>query len=175
MTIDIDQLRALLVKTTPGPWSLGKPYVDDEGYRESPLFASVNGTTVCPVAVCLPFPHVSGMQEANAAFVMAARTALPALLDEVERLRAALSAQPGAQSSPWQPIETAPKDDVILLFGGLKKDGKVYAPHVNVGYWTEQFGWTCLVYSHQEFAHIEPTHWMPRPAFPKQHNDGGAG
>jgi hypothetical protein len=97
MTIDIDQLRALLVKTTPGPWSLGKPYVDDEGYREFPLFASVNGTTVCPAAVCLPFPHVSGMQEANAAFVMAARTALPALLDEVERLRAALSAQPGAQ------------------------------------------------------------------------------
>ncbi|WP_313624132.1 DUF3850 domain-containing protein [Achromobacter sp.] len=78
------------------------------------------------------------------------------------------------KNGPWQPIDTAPKDDVILLFGGLKKDGKVYAPHVNVGYWTEQFGWTCLVYSHQEFAHIEPTHWMPRPEFPKQHNDGGA-
>lgn len=89
--------------------------------------------------------------------------------------RAGTAAQPGAQSNdPWQPIETAPKDQVILLFAGLKKDGKVYAPHVNVGYWTEQFGWTCLVYSHQEFAHIEPTHWMPRPAFPKQHNDGGA-
>lgn len=97
MNIDIDQLRGLLAKATPGPWSLGKPYADDEGYREFPLFASVNGTTVCPVAVCLPFPHVGGMQEANAAFVMAARSALPMLLDEVERLRAALSAQPGAQ------------------------------------------------------------------------------
>ncbi|HGN0628732.1 TPA: hypothetical protein ACKRM8_006074 [Pseudomonas aeruginosa] len=92
MAIDIDQLRALLAKATPGLWSLGKPYADDEGYREFPLFASVNGTTVCPVAVCLPFPHVSGMQEANAAFIMAARAALPALLDEVERLRAALPA-----------------------------------------------------------------------------------
>ncbi|WYX08179.1 hypothetical protein WJ978_19645 [Achromobacter xylosoxidans] len=59
----------------------------------SPLFASVNGTTVCPVAVCLPFPHVSGMQEANAAFIMAARAALPALLDEVERLRALSATQ----------------------------------------------------------------------------------
>lgn len=94
MTIDIAQLRALLAKATPGLWSLGKPYTDDEGYREFPLFASVNGTTVCPVAVCLPFPHVSGMQEANAAFIMAARAALPALLDELERLRAALSDTP---------------------------------------------------------------------------------
>ncbi|OCZ64328.1 hypothetical protein A7P23_27745 [Achromobacter xylosoxidans] len=94
MTIDIEQLRTLLAKATPGLWSLGKPYTDDEGYREFPLFASVNGTTVCPVAVCLPFPHVSGMQEANAAFIMAARAALPALLDEVERLRAAQDARP---------------------------------------------------------------------------------
>lgn len=93
MSIDIDQLRGLLDKATPGPWSLGHPYVDDEGYREFPLFASVNGAAVCPVAVCLPFPHVGGMQEANAAFVMAVRSALPALLDEVEQLRAALASQ----------------------------------------------------------------------------------
>ncbi|SIT00022.1 hypothetical protein [Achromobacter sp. MFA1 R4] len=92
-----------------------------------------------------------------------------ALRFAVQKARAALSAQPGAQKyCQWQPIETAPKDEVILLFGGLKKDGKVYAPHINVGYWTEQFGWTCLVHSHQEFAHIEPTHWMPRPPFPAQ-------
>ncbi|MBD9417620.1 hypothetical protein IB259_00100 [Achromobacter sp. ACM04] len=101
----------------------------------------------------------------------------PGLIDAAIR---ALSAQPGAQKEqrPWQAIDTAPKDQVILLFGGLKKDGKIYAPHINVGYWTEQFGWTCLVYAHQEFAHIEPTHWMPRPPFPAQahpdNKDGGA-
>ncbi|WYX18939.1 hypothetical protein WJ973_23860 [Achromobacter xylosoxidans] len=41
----------------------------------------------------LPALPLSGMQEANAAFIMAARAALPALLDEVERLRALSATQ----------------------------------------------------------------------------------
>ncbi|AMG39954.1 hypothetical protein [Achromobacter xylosoxidans] len=130
MTIDIEQLRTLVAKATPGLRSLGKPYTDDEGYREFPLFASVNGTTVCPVAVCLPFPHVSGMQEANAAFIMAARAALPALLDEVERLRAALDARPcscpsgdGSLRHPCAVHPPAPLVDESPNLQGSQVDG----------------------------------------------------
>ena len=71
-------------KHTPGPWRVEKPYLDDEGYREIPIQADVDGKTVTPAAVCLQFPNLGEMQEANARLIAAA----PELFEVVEALLA---------------------------------------------------------------------------------------
>lgn len=173
-TVEIQQavrLPALHIRVTDG---------DDDG--DNFKYAVIEGDAAPQASEAVPTDLLLEIEDYLLCVVQGSmsRNNSEALASELgDRLRAALSAQPGAQKAdPWRPIETAPKDEVILLFGGLKKEGKVYAPHVNIGYWTEQFGWTCLVYSHQEFAHIEPSHWMPRPPSPAQahpdHKDGGA-
>ena len=64
--------------------------------------------------------------------------------------------QPHAVSQGWQPIETAPKDERILL-GGFYASGNF---DVEVGAW---------VFTHRRWPYIGdkfPTHWMPLPAPP---------
>jgi len=70
--LDLAALRRLCEEATPGPWD-----VDDQSHDDGTIWVNVEwrGTAVCeacPVA-------------ADAAFIAAARTALPALLDRVER------------------------------------------------------------------------------------------
>jgi hypothetical protein len=64
--------KALAAGPTPGNWTIGKAYTDDAGYVELPIHADINGKTATPAAVCLQFPRVPGMQDANAAFIVAA-------------------------------------------------------------------------------------------------------
>lgn len=68
--IDTEALRRLADAATPGPW---------------PLFSG--GEYVGGVGI-LVAPDDGGVSPANAAFIAAARTALPALLDENTALRA---------------------------------------------------------------------------------------
>lgn len=127
MTDPYKQLREALEKATPGPWTCGTPFFDDEGYREIPMFASVRGTDVCPITICLPFPLVSGMQDANASFVSACRDLVPALLSshdaqaaEIERLREALLWCGGALSAI-----TERENDLIRTEGHTKTIGEI--------------------------------------------------
>ena len=72
--------------------------------------------------------------------------------------------QPHAVSQGWQPIETAPKDERILL-GGFYASGNF---DVEVGAW---------VFTHRRWPYIGdkfPTHWMPLPAPPSPAKTGGA-
>lgn len=55
----------------------------------------------------------------------------------------------------WQPIETAPKDQHILI----------YTPHLAcqiVGWWSANSGW-----GNNAFERVKATHWMPLPESPK--------
>ena len=82
-------------------------------------------------------------------------------------------------ASPWQPIDTAPKDgSAILLCQALDVSGFPITGHwfdvfVQVGMWWEGDGW--IVYCsqvHDPNVHFTPTHWMPRPDPPSLPQEG---
>ena len=76
----IQHLRDLADKATPGPWE----YVDDYiGVRQVPTEAHRTGRTEYEVEGIIPGEHV---RESDAVFIAAARADIPALLDLVDRL-----------------------------------------------------------------------------------------
>lgn len=82
MTVNTQELRELLEKATPGPWAVRYDYV-----VQAPSF---DDGRLVPVAQ--PYGVNSDGTDlfANARLIAAARNALPALLDEIDALRAAL-------------------------------------------------------------------------------------
>lgn len=61
----------------------------------------------------------------------------------------------------WQPIETAPRDETVLVAGGD-------ATYPVTACWGGEFG-ECWWVDGQEDVHVEigwPTHWMPLPSPP---------
>ena len=63
----------------------------------------------------------------------------------------------------WQPIESAPKDELILV-GPTKRMGICVAMHHSRDGWvTETTSEWVTMYT--------PTHWMPLPAAPKASHD----
>jgi hypothetical protein len=88
--------------------------------------------------------------KANAAFIAAARTDIPRLVAEIERLRA---------ENAWQPIETAPaakdSDEFVLVVGGFHKTADLVKTD---GEW-----WRLLK---RDGSKGVPTHWRPLPAPP---------
>lgn len=70
----------------------------------------------------------------------------------------------------WLPIETAPKDEPVLLFGMTVPGSKMVRfkkPVVFSGYWSDIDGIWCAHGSHWNGPFFEPTHWMPLPEPPK--------
>jgi hypothetical protein len=67
----------------------------------------------------------------------------------------------------WQPIETAPKDNTVLLLCSMEYPEN---PFIDVGYWETYAWWSgpkeepCWVWSLLEG---KPTHWMSLPEPPK--------
>ena len=84
------------------------------------------------------------------------------LLSEIESaLRMALAGR-----EEWQPIETAPKDVAVLLWGKYWNNKDVFQRPL-VGQWnpiSNPQRWEAL--GEYRFG-IRPTHWMPLPAAPK--------
>ncbi len=77
--VDIEALRKLAEAATKGPWEVVTPWPDMPQYTR---LSAIHGP-----------PHVNAHDDysvADTAFIASARTAVPALLDEVERLRAKL-------------------------------------------------------------------------------------
>ena len=87
-----------------------------------------------------------------------AAVALPALLAEIDALRAEL------QARQWQPIETAPKDGGTVLLRG-KHDHRIAD-----GYWLQAAynGNGAWVWP---YIHSEPIHWMRLPPPPALQGD----
>src|SRR4051812_6014642 len=82
--LDLAALRALAGNSTPGPW---RPVEERDGWRagrETVVWATPKRV----VTVDQTRPHHDAEAEANVRFICAARQALPALCDEVDRLRA---------------------------------------------------------------------------------------
>ncbi|HAC01577.1 MAG TPA: hypothetical protein DCF67_08925 [Brevundimonas sp.] len=78
-----------------------------------------------------------------------------------------------AEAVEWRPIETAPRDAVIMLFGLLDphpSDREAHAqldrPKRFTGYWDEVDEAWCPVGSTWEGPWIIPTHWLPLPPAP---------
>jgi hypothetical protein len=85
MTIDdaeLARLRALCEAATPGPWSKG------DGKNNARWVVMGHYVPICSTE--LSHAPIGQGQESNVEFIAASRTALPQLLDEVERLRGLL-------------------------------------------------------------------------------------
>jgi hypothetical protein len=67
----------------------------------------------------------------------------------------------------WQPIDTAPRDNSIILLAGIDDLGDQV---VGEGYW-ETYLWWNGEHNDPEWSwgwEAEPTHWMPMPEPPKK-------
>ena len=80
------------------------------------------------------------------------------LFDELARHRIA-ALEEAAKVAAWQPIETAPFDQMILLHCPHT------APKTSVGCCAEDCGWLIVEYDMMG-SNCEPTHWMPIPKGP---------
>jgi hypothetical protein len=90
---------------------------------------------------------------------------------------AILSALPG-----WQPIETAPKDEIVLLSHEMDKKQLVTQAaysHEKLIWWpVSEFSVMCenIIQSGASitFQIVDPTHWMPLPTPPAASDKGAA-
>ncbi|MEK7916599.1 hypothetical protein AAB988_29660 [Burkholderia contaminans] len=82
--------------------------------------------------------------------------AIDSLLSELE----------AREAKGWQPIETAPKDGTpIVMFA---RYAHATASVVVIASWLEGYGmWINQSFSGGPFQQVVPSHWMPRPAFPR--------
>lgn len=96
----------------------------------------------------------------------------PGPLEPLEPVELAKGVPAARTVAGWLPIEIAPKDGTpVLLFARLVgvniATNSPYAPTIHVGaYRTDLRIWTGSAYRNQLEIELEPTHWMPRPAFP---------
>jgi hypothetical protein len=78
----------------------------------------------------------------------------------------ALPLTQGGSDAEWQPIETAPHEELVLLF--CPEIGPYNRQRVELGYASQ--GWRSGAYSTMS-RHAWATHWMPLPAPPKGGSD----
>jgi hypothetical protein len=72
--------------------------------------------------------------------------------------------------SKWQPIETAPKDGMRVLFYTPGDDETGYLPSMQVSY-IDKGGELPTYDVDQWHDGLRPTHWMPLPEPPEEEND----
>lgn len=70
-----------------------------------------------------------------------------------------------AESYGWQPIETAPKDQRILVWTGVE----MYCAHWAKNIFTDDEAWIVAQWGdNRDQALVRPTHWMPLPEQPEK-------
>ena len=69
----------------------------------------------------------------------------------------------------WQPIETAPKEKNVLIFGGWVSTNKSELSWFNEGCVASQSDQGCwyLAAAFPHYTVTSGTHWMPLPELPK--------
>ena len=79
------------------------------------------------------------------------------------------TAMSAAYPNGWQPIETAPRDQALILFGSQRPHDMVFmaGPSVFAGYWDIIDGAWCATGSTWAGPFYDPTHWMPLPPPPE--------
>lgn len=107
MEIDRSELRRLCESATPGPW-----HPINIGSKSEPMMsvkaARISGAPPKhEVAICATGDSPQEMENANAALIAAARTALPALLEALEAAEAMVSALNGDVTELGQRLEAA--------------------------------------------------------------------
>jgi hypothetical protein len=85
----IAELRALAAAATPGPWTYQER--ESNGLRTTRWVRGNNSEWVADLPGAI---HLQRDKEQDAAFIAAARTALPEALDEIERLNRAIGEHP---------------------------------------------------------------------------------
>lgn len=74
--------------------------------------------------------------------------------------------------SDWQPIETAPKDETLILLFGKERYGECYDLDevvIQIGYWSTWHSgqWRLELFGpNEDTLWFIPTHWMPLPPPP---------
>lgn len=113
--INVAALNALCDAATPGPWEIADEIDGWRRGRRTVVKAGVPGgaSRKRVVTVDQTRDHHDKDAEDNVAFIAAARTALPALLAEVERLQAALVATRKPAPDPEHPERLAAAHQVI--------------------------------------------------------------
>lgn len=72
------------------------------------------------------------------------------------------------RSDGWQPIETAPRDRRVLLWGRYWSDGQGWFSDALSGWWSAELErWEANGGLHSYSFGVRPTHWMPLPAPPQ--------
>lgn len=137
-------LERLCEAATPGPWTLSGC-----SHGGAILRRGVEE----PREARHPQGSLQIVPESDAAFIAAARTAVPELL---RALKGKLD---------WQPIETAPKDGAGYLVFPTPLFG---ADQAGVAYWDRDEGYECWRDLEGERLDPQPTHWMPLPAAPRE-------
>lgn len=75
-----------------------------------------------------------------------------------------------AEVQNWQPIETAPKDKLILLWGRYWSDGQGWFNQPLMGHWVEvRDRWEAV--SAVGWFGVRPTHWMLLPEPPQEESE----
>lgn len=140
--------KRLAEAATPGEWTqrLANDGTGDRGIK-APSKRNV-------IAECFADMDYDGERalsgcKANAAFIAASRTALPALIAEVERLRA---------EAEWRDIATAPRDGTPVLVWVRN--------HADIAIWKHNIldGWLWNLRREGFFSDRwseQPTHWRP--------------
>jgi hypothetical protein len=80
------------------------------------------------------------------------------------------------QSSPWQPIETAPKtpdgEAAVAVILGFAPDEEGFSPSTCEGFWNPPLGRWCSTLDPGWKDSPQPTHWMALPASPQEPEAG---
>jgi hypothetical protein len=140
-------LETLCEEASPEPWTAENA---QDGIPDGCAWGVISGPPEGEQTVVVLHDFVSPR---NAAFIAAARTAVPELL---RALKGKLD---------WQPIETAPKDGAGYLVFPTPLFG---ADQAGVAYWDRDEGYECWRDLEGERLDPQPTHWMPLPAAPRE-------
>jgi len=148
--IDTKYIREQIARAQELPWMLAT----SNSWRR---FVDARHTPVCqPIAQSDGHPDllfVGGAEGPNAQLLIGAVNTLPKLLDNIDAQAAEIAQLKAAQA--WQPIETAPSNETVLI-GRWDCDGGWYAW---VG--SSSSGWKIPL------RRDKPTHWMPLPDAPE--------
>lgn len=79
-------------------------------------------------------------------------------MSELERQKLARAGAESIKPAGWQPIETIPRDEILVL---LHEHGHIFIGH----YWEDHDA--CYGIYHGGPPLCYPTHWMPLPEAPK--------